>query len=151
MHRFGWVIHRALALLSLAGPGLTGSLKTHTPQMGWNSFNHYACEIDEKIIVDNGKGLVATGLHKLGYEYVTPDCGWFSGTRDQAGALEWNITRFPNGGNGLGEKLHELGLKFGLYSGAGYWQCGGHGKYPGSLGRSLFTLFNAYPQSRWIK
>ncbi|CEL11360.1 hypothetical protein ASPCAL14463 [Aspergillus calidoustus] len=124
-----------LLVLALAPTALTRTVKTSTPQMGWNSYNAYVCDITEDIIVDNAKALVETGLAKLGYEYVSPDCGWFNGERsDVTGALEWNMTRFPGGGEGLSKRVHALGLKFGLYSGAGYWQCGGLNKYPGSLG-----------------
>lgn len=122
--------------LALVGYSSAGSLKINAPQMGWNSYNNHECDIDENIIVENAKGLVEAGLHKLGYKYVTPDCGWYSGERDEAGALEWNTTRFPSGGKGLGDKLHDIGVKFGMYTGGGYWQCLGGDKYQGSLGES---------------
>jgi alpha-galactosidase len=107
--------------------------------MGWNGYNTYACNPTEDLIVSNPKGLVRHGLDKLGYEYVTADCGWYSVKRDaKTGALEWNSTSFPSGGEGLGEKIHELGLKFGVYSGAGYWQCSSGGVHQGSLGIYVF-------------
>jgi alpha-galactosidase len=123
-----------LTTLALASRSIAGSLKTPAPQMGWNSYNNHACEIDEDIILANAKGLVESGLFELGYEYVTPDCGWYNGRRDETGALEWNTTRFPSGGKGLGDKLHDIGVKFGVYSGGGYWQCLGGNQYQGSLG-----------------
>ncbi|KAL3454412.1 glycoside hydrolase [Aspergillus insuetus] len=125
---------RTAALLALITPCLARTLETSTPQMGWNSYNSGGCVVDEEIMIENAKGLVRNGLHKLGYEYVTADCGWYNTTRDSSGALQWNTTAFPSGGKVLGDKIHGLGLKFGVYSGAGYWQCGGGNKYPGSLG-----------------
>ncbi|KAM7271854.1 hypothetical protein ACFE04_031068 [Oxalis oulophora] len=41
-----------------------------TPPMGWNSWNHFGCQIDEKIIKKTADALVSTGLAKLGYIYV---------------------------------------------------------------------------------
>ncbi|XP_050132982.1 alpha-galactosidase 1-like isoform X3 [Malus sylvestris] len=41
-----------------------------TPPMGWNSWNHFHCKIDEKVIKATADALVSTGLSKLGYTYV---------------------------------------------------------------------------------
>ncbi|XP_044388359.1 alpha-galactosidase isoform X1 [Triticum aestivum] len=41
-----------------------------TPQMGWNSWNHFGCKIDEVIIRKIADAMVDTGLAKLGYEHV---------------------------------------------------------------------------------
>ncbi|KAI1339113.1 glycoside hydrolase superfamily [Xylariaceae sp. FL0016] len=107
--------------------------KTNTPPMGWNSYNYYSCNPDEDIIKSNAQGLVDLGLADLGYKYVTIDCGWMTAERDSDGRLQWNTTIFPSGGSALGEYLHDLDLKFGLYSGAGYYQCGST-DLPASLG-----------------
>jgi hypothetical protein len=98
-------------------------IKLATPQMGWNSYNHYGCVPTEEIMKTNAQGLVDHGLAALGYVYVTPDCGWMTSERDATGQLVWNTTLFPSGGPALGDFLHGIGLKFGLYSGAGYYQC----------------------------
>jgi alpha-galactosidase len=42
-----------------------------------------------------------------------------------------NMTRFPDGISGLADKIHSMGLKFGIYSDAGSATCAG---YPASLG-----------------
>lgn len=39
---------------------------------GWNSWNHFACNINEKLIQQTADTLIATGLAAAGYEY-----GWF--------------------------------------------------------------------------
>jgi alpha-galactosidase len=68
--------------------------------------------------------LANAGLAALGYVYVTPDCGWMTSERDAStGELVWNATLFPSGGPALGEYIHGLGLRFGVYSGGGYYQC----------------------------
>lgn len=101
--------------------------------MGWNSYNYYNCYPSETIIKDNADGLVKLGLNKVGYNFVTPDCGWTANHRNSTGQLVWNATLFPSGGEALGEYVHNLGLNFGMYSGAGHFQCGSTDQ-PGSLG-----------------
>lgn len=57
-----------------------------------------------------------------------------SNKRDpHSGRLQWDPTLFPEGGKALGDWLHGRGLRFGLYSGAGYFQCGST-DLPASLG-----------------
>lgn len=38
-----------------------------TPQMGWNNWNAYACDIDEASVLENAHALVDSGLSRLGY------------------------------------------------------------------------------------
>ena len=116
-----------LSILALAAETSARNVKTTAPLMGWNSYNAYGCDNPgptEAILKSNAQGLVTRGLDKLGYTYVTPDCGWNSNFRDPSGQLVWNATRFPSGGKALGDYIHGLGLKFGVYSGGGYYQCG---------------------------
>ncbi|KIL93968.1 hypothetical protein FAVG1_02530 [Fusarium avenaceum] len=114
--------------------GVSGkTVKSPTPPMGWNSYNHYNCRPSEDIIKINAKGLVDLGFLDLGYSIVTVDCGWPSRNRDSQGRLQWNETLFPSGPKALGDYIHDLGLEFGLYSGAGYLQCGSS-DIPASLG-----------------
>lgn len=108
-------------------------LDTPTPQMGWNSYNHYNCYPDESIILENARGLADTGLADLGYVYLTVDCGWPAPDRDAQGRMVWNPDLFPSGVGVLADEIHGLGLKFGAYSGGGYGQCG-NGSLPASLG-----------------
>lgn len=117
---------RNAALLVWLGATAEAALhRTSTPPMGWNSYNYYNCNPSEEIIKTNAQGLIDLGLAELGYDYVTTDCGWMNRDRDEEGRLVWNSTLFPSGGGReLGEFLHGLGLKYGLYSGSGYFQCG---------------------------
>lgn len=116
--------------------------KSKTPPMGWNSYNYYGCNPTEDIMHTNAQGLVDLGLADLGYEYVTTDCGWMAADRDSENRLQWNTDLFPSGGQALGDFIHGLGLKFGLYSGAGYYQCGST-DLPASLGTKLEGHFGA--------
>ncbi|KAF2312324.1 hypothetical protein GH714_034213 [Hevea brasiliensis] len=54
-----------------------------TPPMGWNSWNHFGCQIDENMIKETADALVSTGLHKLGYTYVNIDDCWAEIARDE--------------------------------------------------------------------
>lgn len=120
----------ALAYFPLA---LAKTVKSPTPPMGWNSYNKYGCNPNEEIIKLNAKGLSDLGFKDLGYDVVTVDCGWPEVDRDSEGRLQWNKELFPSGPIELGDYIHNLGLKFGLYSGAGYLQCGSY-DIPASLG-----------------
>lgn len=111
------------------------TVKSPTPPMGWNSYNKYNCFPNEEIIKLNAKGLSDLGFKDLGYDIVTVDCGWPDVNRDDEGRLQWNKELFPEGPTALGDYIHDLGLKFGLYSGAGYLQCGST-DIPASLGKS---------------
>src|SRR5690349_169417 len=96
----------ALLAAAFALPASAKNIKTPTPLMGWNSYNAYGCDnpgptLD--ILKSNAQGLIDTGLAKLGYVYVTPDCGWDAPGRDSQGRQIWNSTRFPGGGEALGK------------------------------------------------
>lgn len=74
-------------------------------------------------MMENARGLVDLGLADLGYTIVTTDCGWPSQNRTSSGQITWNPSLFPSGFPALGEFIHGLGLKFGVYSGGGVWEC----------------------------
>ncbi|KAL8138068.1 hypothetical protein V2J09_004069 [Rumex salicifolius] len=103
-----------------------------TPQMGWNSWNHYGCNINENIIKKTADAMVSTGLSKLGYKYVNIDDCWAELKRDNKGNFVAKKSTFPSGIKALAEYVHSKGLKLGIYSDAGYQTCSG--KMPGSLG-----------------
>ncbi|KAL9229982.1 hypothetical protein vseg_005386 [Gypsophila vaccaria] len=103
-----------------------------TPPMGWNSWNHFYCDVTEKVIRETADALVSTGLSKLGYEYVNIDDCWGELHRDRNGHLVANRTTFPSGIKALADYVHSKGLKIGIYSDAGYYTCSK--QQPGSLG-----------------
>ncbi|CAA2978798.1 alpha-galactosidase 3-like [Olea europaea var. sylvestris] len=102
-----------------------------TPQMGWNSWNFFACNINEKVIKETADALILTGLAKLGYEYVNIDDCWSELVRDSEGQLVPDSREFPSGIKALADYVHSKGLKLGIYSDAGAFTCEVH---PGSLG-----------------
>ncbi|KAA6318801.1 Alpha-galactosidase A, partial [termite gut metagenome] len=101
-----------------------------TPPMGWNSWNKFACNIDESLIRTIADALVETGLRDAGYIYLNLDDCWH-GQRDSLGFIQPNPAKFPSGMKALADYVHSKGLKIGIYSDAGRKTCGGH---PGSFG-----------------
>ncbi|CAG8587951.1 6018_t:CDS:2 [Ambispora gerdemannii] len=100
-----------------------------TPSMGWNSWNKFACDIDEKLIRETADALVSTGLRDLGYKYLNLDDCWQK-KRNWRGEILSDNSKFPSGMKELAKYIHERGLLFGIYSSAGYWTCQ---RRPGSL------------------
>ena len=101
-----------------------------TPQMGWNSWNKFACDINEELIRETADALVNTGLRDAGYIYLNLDDCWH-GERDSLGFIQADPERFPSGIAVLAEYCHNRGLKLGIYSDAGRKTCAGR---PGSFG-----------------
>jgi len=101
-----------------------------TPPMGWNSWNNFGCNVDEKLIRETADAIVASGMKAAGYEYVVIDDCW-QGERDSLGFIRPDPKRFPSGMKALGDYIHSKGLKFGIYSDVGAKTCGGR---PGSRG-----------------
>ncbi|MEZ0110837.1 alpha-galactosidase [Catenulispora sp. EB89] len=107
----------------------TSATLAATPPMGWNDWAHYQCSVDESVVVANADALVSSGLAAKGYKTVTVDDCWMASSRDSAGNLVADSTKFPHGMAWLGSYLHSKGLNFGIYEDAGSSTCGG---YPGS-------------------
>lgn len=102
-----------------------------TPPMGWNSWNHFACNVNETVIFETADALVSTGLAAKGYKYINLDDCWAALQRDSQGNLLARATTFPSGIKALADYVHSKGLKLGIYSDAGYYTCASQ---PGSLG-----------------
>jgi alpha-galactosidase len=101
-----------------------------TPPMGWNSWNYFACNVDEKMIREVADIMAESGMQDAGYEYINIDDCWH-GTRDSLGFIHPDPERFPSGMKALADYVHSKGLKLGIYSDAGWKTCGGR---PGSRG-----------------
>ncbi|KAK1399320.1 Alpha-galactosidase [Heracleum sosnowskyi] len=102
--------------------GLNNGL-ARTPQMGWNSWNFFACNINETVIKETADALITTGLAELGYVYVNIDDCWSSMKRNTEGLLVPDPRTFPSGIKVLADYIHEKGLKLGIYSDAGAFTC----------------------------
>jgi len=113
-----------------------------TPPMGWNSWNHFDCDIDETLVRETADAMVKTGLRDAGYEYVNLDDCWH-GKRDKDGFIQPDPKRFPSGIKALADYVHKRGLKLGIYSDAGTHTCQ---KKPGSQG---YEYQDALQYARW--
>ncbi|MGN7161707.1 glycoside hydrolase family 27 protein [Sphingomonas sp. SAFR-052] len=113
-----------------------------TPPMGWNSWNKFACNVNEQVIRATADAIAANGMRQAGYEYVVIDDCWH-GSRDANGFITEDRQRFPSGLKALGDYIHAKGLKFGIYSDAGTKTCGGR---PGSQGHEYQ---DAIQYARW--
>ncbi|KIJ40316.1 glycoside hydrolase family 27 protein [Sphaerobolus stellatus SS14] len=119
------------SLLLLSANALDNGLAL-TPQMGWNTWNHFGCGISEDTILSAANAIKQHNLDKLGYNYVLMDDCWHAPARDPStNAPVADPEKFPNGVKDLSDKIHAMGLKFGIFSSAGTKTCVGRF---GSLG-----------------
>lgn len=111
-----------------------------TPPMGWNSWDCYYSSVTEKEVLQNAQYMVDHDLVKYGWEYVVVDIRWYcnhpslgGGNYNQRGTQDYVLdeygrylpspSRFPsamqNGVNegfkALADRLHGMGLKFGIH------------------------------------
>lgn len=111
-----------------------------TPPMGWNSWDCYYSSVTEKEVLQNAQYLVDNDLVRHGWEYVVVDIRWYcnhpslgGGNYNQRGDQDYVLdeygrylpspTRFPScmvGGKNMGfralaDKIHQMGLKFGIH------------------------------------
>jgi len=124
MRTVGVLVWLALALVSMPASAQKFAELARTPPMGWNSWNHYGCAIDEALIRRTADAMIANGMRDAGYVYVNIDDCW-QGERDADGFLQADPQRFPSGIKALADYVHARGLKLGIYSDAGTKTCGG--------------------------
>lgn len=109
---------------------MTRKAMCDTPPMGWNSWNTFTENINEKLIMESADALVESGLADAGYSYIVIDDCWSLKERNKDGKLVADPEKFPNGMKAVADYVHDKGLKFGMYSCCGTKTCAG---YPGSL------------------
>lgn len=129
------VIHRALFALLLMVSFSVRAQKFEglalTPPMGWNSWNTFASNINEQMVLEMADVMVSSGMRDAGYTYLVLDDAWMAKERDAAGNLVPDPAKFPRGMKYVADYVHAKGLKFGLYNCAGTKTCAG---YPGTRG-----------------
>lgn len=106
------------------------------PPMGWNSYDYYDTNVTEAEVLKNA-AFMAEHLKPFGWEYVVVDIQWYAyhtasmrdrfqyipfgkNEMDSFGRLLPCLDKFPSavGGAGfrpLADKLHAMGLKFGIH------------------------------------
>lgn len=94
-----------------------------TPPMGWNSWNVFHENINEKQIQEIADVMVSSGLRDAGYIYLNLDDNWMHTKRDANGDLQNHPTTFPSGMKALADYIHDKGLKFGVYGDRGKRTC----------------------------
>ncbi|MDB5111809.1 MAG: agaA 4 [Mucilaginibacter sp.] len=102
-----------------------------TPPMGWNSWNTFAVNINEDLVMGIADKMVSSGMKDAGYNYLVLDDAWMAKERDNQGNLVTDPKKFPHGIKAVADYVHAKGLKFGLYNCAGTKTCAG---YPGTRG-----------------
>jgi alpha-galactosidase len=106
-----------------------------TPPLGWNSWNCFACAVDDAKVRAAADALVSSGLADHGWTYINIDDCWeirpgstdpiLSGEgRSAQGRINTN-GKFPDM-KALGEYVHAKGLKLGIYSSPGPLTCAGY-------------------------
>jgi len=106
---------------------------SHTPPMGWNSWDAYGPTVTESEVKANAD-YMSEKLKKVGWNYIVVDIRWFvendkSGgynqtdpiyVLDEYGRFTPALNRFPSAAEGKGFKpladyIHKKGLKFGIH------------------------------------
>lgn len=103
-----------------------------TPPMGWNSWDCYGAAVTEEQLLGNAE-YMRDNLKKYGWEYIVCDIQWYEPKAkdnnynnftelcmDEYSRLIPAENRFPSAKDGAGfkniaDKIHEMGLKFGIH------------------------------------
>ncbi len=101
-----------------------------TPPMGWNSWNVWGLSVTRDRVYAAARAFVEKGLADHGWTNINIDDGWEIPEKSEQpkrlpnGEIRTN-EKFPDMKQ-LGERIHALGLKFGIYSSPGPLTCGGY-------------------------
>lgn len=117
-----------------------------TPPLGWNSWNCWGLSVDAEKAIASAKMFKKKGLADHGWAFINLDDGWEipkdqEPKRDPEGNILTN-NKFPDM-KALGDSIHSLGLKLGIYSSPGPLTCGG---YTASYGHEMQ---DARSYARW--
>ena len=129
MKMFGLKKYSFGGAIALAFCGLASQAFAHpdslvlTPPLGWNSWNVFHENINEKQIQEIADAMVSSGLKDAGYIYLNLDDNWMDTKRDAQGNLQNNPKTFPSGMKAIADYVHAKGLKFGLYGDRGKRTC----------------------------
>ena len=129
MKKLAFLLFFSAIFLTQSAHSLDNGL-AKTPPMGWNSWNKFACDVNEDLIRSMADAMVSSGMRDAGYQYVVIDDCW-QVSRDQNGNIIPDPKRFSHGMKALADYVHSKGLNFGIYSDAGTGTCQ---KRPGSRG-----------------
>ena len=86
-----------------------------TPPLGWNSWNCWGNSVSQEKVLQSGRAMAESGLADYGWCYINIDDGWQGLRGGKHNGIQPN-KKFPDM-KALGDSLHAMGLKFGIYSG----------------------------------
>ena len=137
------------------------------PPMGWNSYDYYDTNVTEDEVLRNAE-FMAKHLKQHGWEYIVVDIQWYAwhtasmrdrfqyipfgrNEMDEYGRLLPCPEKFPSSANGQGfkplaDKIHDLGLKFGIHVMRGIPRWAAHHHLP-ILGTDVTADMVADPSS----
>src|SRR5690349_6682720 len=131
--------------------------------MGWNSWDVYGASVTEEEVLGNAQ-YMAKHLRPYGWEYVVVDIQWYEPganssiyrpfvplEMDDHSRLMPTANRFPSAAGGAGftplaDRIHTLGLKFGIHIMRGIPRQAVHANTP-ILGTTLRARDIAHPSS----
>lgn len=102
-----------------------------TPPMIWGAWYSFTTTITDAFIREMARTMVSSGLRDAGYDILNMEVGW-TGQRDADGRLHANA-KFPNM-KALCDYIHSLGLKVGICTSPGPYDCIG---YVGSMNHEV--------------
>ena len=131
-----FIFKQFVTLLLIVGSQLNlqaaQSMNEDAPALGWNSYDCYGTHINEQLTNENLDAFIDK-LKPHGYEYFVLDAGWYSHydlkpgeiwptdgdlvhlSYDEFGRFIPSPVLFPNGLNGIIDRAHQNGVKFGLH------------------------------------
>lgn len=104
---------------------VSSELDQPVPFMGWLSWNVVQGDISETVVRTVSDAFVSQGLLDAGYNYLVIDDLWHANWRGSGSVPAADSNKFPNGIKAAADYAHSKGLKFGIYSDAGSYTCGG--------------------------
>lgn len=100
---------------------VSGNTLALTPPMGWNSYDSFGASVTEQDMVDQAEAVRAS-LQPFGWNYVVVDYRWYEPGEplDANGRYQPATSKYPsatgtNGFKSLSDRIHALGLGFGIH------------------------------------
>ncbi|MDR1368549.1 MAG: NPCBM/NEW2 domain-containing protein [Dysgonamonadaceae bacterium] len=135
-----------------------------TPPMGWNSWDCFNAGATETQILQNAE-YMRDHLKEYGWEYIVLDIRWYVAesanyyiqpatySLDEWGRYVPPTVRFPNGFKSMADKIHAMGLKFGIHIMRGLPKEAAHRKLPvkGANGVTCDQISNNEMECPWLQ
>ena len=119
-------------------------IRLQKPLRGFNSWNSFGGNIDEKIIKEIMNAMKSKGLLDIGFDTIIIDGGWRQEKLSSLNLLQSDENKFPSGMATLANYAHNNGFKLGLHIPVGTRDCGN--KTKGTFG---FEKENAEQINKW--